>query len=262
MHLTQPTSTACGLAEFCQWMRLDGHRLLGESKEELAPRSRLSLVEAEGELVQVKNQLLAADGSLMGARQPALEQRGDSMHAGQQLGPINDEHFPLFLPPMQAGFRRAPVGFVHLDTPPQTFASGPHHRPAQLVEQSPRGAITAQAQGALQAQSADAVLLRDHMPHGPTPHRQRQVTVLKDRARRHRNLASTAAAKPEPTGHRPRLGAGARRALESPRPAKLLQITAAGLHRRKPPLHFEQSLRKVLLHGPAHYRSWSVESSA
>jgi hypothetical protein len=41
-------------------------------------------------------------------------------------------------------------------------------------------AISSKA-GNTESQSADAILLAGHMPHGPKPGRQGQMTVLKDR---------------------------------------------------------------------------------
>jgi hypothetical protein len=56
-------------------IELDG--LLEQAVEEQAAMSRAAVVEAERELRQVVVEVLGADGALVGAEQPALEQRGD-----------------------------------------------------------------------------------------------------------------------------------------------------------------------------------------
>jgi hypothetical protein len=45
-------------------------------------------VEAEAELVQVALQVRVVNRALMGAQQPALGQRGDPVHPGQQLARV------------------------------------------------------------------------------------------------------------------------------------------------------------------------------
>jgi len=60
---------------------LELYGLLEESVEEEAAVTRAAAVEAEGELVEVVVELLRADGALVGAEQPALEQRGDAVDA-------------------------------------------------------------------------------------------------------------------------------------------------------------------------------------
>ena len=54
---------------------LDG--LLEQSVEEQAAVVGAATVEAEGVLVEVVVELLRADGALMGAEQPTLQERGD-----------------------------------------------------------------------------------------------------------------------------------------------------------------------------------------
>src|SRR6266536_638401 len=62
-------------------VELDG--LLEQAVEEQAAMSRAAAVEAERELRQVVVQVPGADGALVGAEQPTLEQRGD---------PVNTRH--------------------------------------------------------------------------------------------------------------------------------------------------------------------------
>src|SRR4051794_18319689 len=65
---------------------IDDDRLLNEMEEEFAAMSRPSSVESKRELVEVVVQMHLADRAMMGAEQPAFEQRHDAVHARQQLG--------------------------------------------------------------------------------------------------------------------------------------------------------------------------------
>ena len=58
---------------------IDLHGLLEQAVEEEAALARAAAVEAERELVQVEVELVRADGSLVGAEQPALQQRDGPM---------------------------------------------------------------------------------------------------------------------------------------------------------------------------------------
>jgi len=65
------------------------HRLVkdGELKDSIENEpaaARTTAVEAEHELVQVRLQVCRADRTLVGAEQPALGERGDPVHAGEQ----------------------------------------------------------------------------------------------------------------------------------------------------------------------------------
>ena len=61
------------------------HRKLEHSVEHHSPAAGVPPIEAEHELVEVVVQMRVVDGTLVGAEHPPLEQRGDSMHGGQQL---------------------------------------------------------------------------------------------------------------------------------------------------------------------------------
>ena len=60
---------------------LDG--LLQQPVEEHAAAVRVPAVEAKGELVEVEVELADADPAVVRAEEPALEQRGDAVNAGQ-----------------------------------------------------------------------------------------------------------------------------------------------------------------------------------
>ena len=76
-------------------MRLDLGGVLEESIEKFAARSRGAAVKAKRELVKVVVQMTVPHGALVGAQQPAFEQRADQMHARQHRF---------------SGFRRHPHG--------------------------------------------------------------------------------------------------------------------------------------------------------
>ena len=59
--------------------RCDGE--LHQAEEEHASRARVAAVEAEGELVEVRIEVLGANHALVGAKQPALEQARDAVNA-------------------------------------------------------------------------------------------------------------------------------------------------------------------------------------
>ena len=65
--------------------RIDGDGLLNEAKEQLAAAARAASVEPEGELVEAVVQMFVRDRAVMGAQQPAFEQRHDLMHMGHEL---------------------------------------------------------------------------------------------------------------------------------------------------------------------------------
>ena len=63
--------------------RIDHDSLLHEAVEQFAAVAGATPVEPESELVQVEFQMVATDGALMGAEDPALDKRGDPMNPGQ-----------------------------------------------------------------------------------------------------------------------------------------------------------------------------------
>ncbi len=56
-------------------------------------------------------------------------------------------------------FWPADIGFVHLNLAVKVVSAGTDHRPSQLMQPSPGRPVTAETEGALKAQGADAILL-------------------------------------------------------------------------------------------------------
>ena len=69
-------------------LRRGGQRLFDQAEEELAAAAGFSAIESEGELIEVVIQMLRAHRALMCSQQPSLQQRNNSMHAGQQLAGV------------------------------------------------------------------------------------------------------------------------------------------------------------------------------
>src|SRR3990172_605283 len=93
MQLTTPPTICSGRAsvEFRPQIALadglDLHRVLQYPPEEQPPRMRGATVEAEGKLVKVVVKMARGHGALVGAQQPALQQRDNQVHLRQQLLP-------------------------------------------------------------------------------------------------------------------------------------------------------------------------------
>jgi len=85
MHLTQPPSIYCGSGQRRKGDRLHLHRLLSQSVEKLASGGRFAPVETEREFVQVIVQMVVANRSLVGPKQPPFEQREHPMRSGQEV---------------------------------------------------------------------------------------------------------------------------------------------------------------------------------
>src|SRR5271169_1102433 len=119
-----------------------------------------------------------------------------------------DDNQSFFLRPSAdcAGVLATPVALIHLDDTIQLVTSRAHHSPAQLMQHRPCRLIAAQAQDALQAQRANAILLAGDLPHGAEPYRQRHVAVLQDGSRGDGHLIPAMLAKPPISPYRPRLG--------------------------------------------------------
>ena len=81
---------------------LDGHGLLDQPEKQFAPMMRTATVEPEREFVQVIVQMCLADGPLVRAEPPALEQRDHAMDARQlihrQGGVAAQEGDPMSIP--------------------------------------------------------------------------------------------------------------------------------------------------------------------
>ena len=86
MLSSQAQRTYVALHSRLVWRSPDHYGLLSEAREQLASAARSAPIEPKGELVEVVVQVLETYGSLMGAQQPALQQRDDPMNARQQFG--------------------------------------------------------------------------------------------------------------------------------------------------------------------------------
>src|SRR5512144_1311733 len=100
----------------------------------------------------------------------------------------NDNGLVLGLTSALSLFRAADVSLVDLDLAGEAIAARADHRPAQLMQPGPGRLLAAQAEHALKAQRADAVLLAGDEPHGEKPHPQRLARVLQHRSSRQRYL--------------------------------------------------------------------------
>lgn len=147
------------------------------------------------------------------------------------LGGHCDKAFALGESPNRsAAFCRAPVGFIDLDTPTQSFSSGPHHGQSHLVQHAPCCFVTAQAQIPLQGQSAHATFLSRHEPHCSKPGFDGKFRILKDRACDDGGFVTASQTFDESLLAPPTLGSLALRAPISTRPSKRFKIgTAIGL---------------------------------
>src|SRR3972149_9722163 len=65
--------------------RVDGHRLLDQTIEELAAAARAAAIEPKGELVEVVVEMFERDPAMVRAEQPALEGRRDARHMRHEL---------------------------------------------------------------------------------------------------------------------------------------------------------------------------------
>ena len=93
IHIAQVAPTCCGVSSTPATLnqllvgdRLEGHGLLHETKEELAAVPGPTAVEAERELVEVGVQMRPTHPTVMGPKQPALEQRDHPVDPREQLG--------------------------------------------------------------------------------------------------------------------------------------------------------------------------------
>jgi hypothetical protein len=134
---------------------------------------------------------------------------------------------------------------VHLHRAGQTIPARPHHGPPQFVQPVPGGAVPAQTEDALHAQSAGSILLVGDVPQGFEPQPQRFVGVGEERARGDRNVAlAILAAESAPLGL-PELPTTALWANPSLWPTQLDEVVAAGVFGVKLIAKFQQVLRIV-----------------
>src|SRR5580693_10245924 len=100
----------------------------------------------------------------------------------------HDQHLALSPASSLARSRPADEYLIDFDDALQPLTSGTNHRPAQLVQQIPRRAITPQPQHPLQAQGAGPAFLAGHVPQRFEPQTQGQMRVREQGPRRHRGL--------------------------------------------------------------------------
>ena len=102
MYLTQPVSILCGSPQSGKGHRLHLNRLLSQSIEQFAPRSRLAPIEPEGEFVEIVVQVLLTNRALVGSQQPTLEQRDYPMNPWEKVFALG---FSLDLPIVDISFQ-------------------------------------------------------------------------------------------------------------------------------------------------------------
>ena len=175
-------------------------------------------------------------------------QSGSSTFAAIFLHGNHDQRLLSGFPALAPLFQGAPIRLIHLNLPVQSISSRANHGSPQLVQPSPSRPVTAQAQYPLQAQSASAVLLARHPPHGTEPCAQRLMGVLKHRPSRHRSLVlaictdqQARLAGPVPPPMTPWT-------IKAVRPPKLEQILPALFNRAEHLLEFGQRFRIMLFH--------------
>ena len=163
--------------------------------------------------------------------------------------------------PSFAGFGSADKGFVDFHDPRQSISTRPHHGATQLVQPVPGGPIASQAQGPLQPQCTDSILLVGHMPHRLKPHAEGFMRIGEKGSGSGRKIMSAARAAIKGFLHLPRLSRLTPRALNSLRPSRPNQICPAVLLAGEPIMKFHHRLR-VIRHSSKRYPLGSGESSA
>ena len=103
--------------------------------------------------------------------------------------------FELTTPP-QAGLRTAYPGVVDLHFTMQRLTRRVNHRASQLVQQHPRGFVSAQPKLPLEQERRDAPFVGDDQIGRPEPHRKWRSCVVENRAGRQRSLVSARSALP------------------------------------------------------------------
>jgi len=116
---TAAPGLACSVDDGVIRKRVNAHGVFKQPEEKQAPASRAAPVESEGELVEVVVQMLRADRPLMGADQPALQQRGHQVDPWEQLAgcllgsATHHDLVVLVAASRKAGVARPSVGVNH-----------------------------------------------------------------------------------------------------------------------------------------------------
>ena len=143
--------------------------------------------------------------------------------------------------------RDGQVGFIHLDKPLELVPAWSNHGASKPVQHGPGCLVTAQAQNALQPQSAHALLLIGQIPGSCQPHPQWRSGLVKDGPGGHCSLvlaSPTHQAGAAGSVHIPRIATA--RTDEAMGPAQLLQKGQAGFFGGKPVKKFVPGAGVVL----------------
>jgi hypothetical protein len=100
----------------------------------------------------------------------------------------NYQGFFTLLPTSHSLFQSSQPGLVYFHPTRKFFSPWTNHGTPQLMQPGLSGLIASQSQDSFQSQSAGAVLLARHIPHGAKPNRQRLARALKDCPGSHRGL--------------------------------------------------------------------------
>jgi hypothetical protein len=187
-----------------------------------------------GERHQRGAQGIGQDSQAQSAR--ALPPDLDRDPAQRLLAALAAAFEPLLVP--------ADIELVDLDLLAQQGALGRDHRPAQLLQDQPRGLIPREAELALQLLGGDPGVMGGDQIGRPEPQPQRHARAVHHGARRHRRLAPTRGAHPQVPA---RLAANAiltaPRATKSARPARREQVLPARILGRKALLELQDRSR-------------------
>ena len=153
------------------------------------------------------------------------------------------------------------VRFIDFYNARETVSPRPYHGVAQFVQPRPRGSVTAQAQGPLQAQRADSVFLVRYVPHCPKPQQQWFACVLEDSTCRYRSLEVTVLAMVQSSLSLPSVLVLATGTAKTIRPSKSKKVVSTRLIGAKSLFKFHQCSR-VIFHARLYYMLGSLESSA
>ena len=153
------------------------------------------------------------------------------------------------------------VRFIDFYHARETVSPRPYHGVAQFVQPRPRGSVTAQAQGPLQAQRADSVFLVRYVPHCPKPQQQWFACVLEDSACRYRSLEVTVLAMVQSSLSLPSVLVLATGTVKTVRPSKSKKVVSTRLIGTKSLFKFQQCSR-VIFHARLYHMLGSLESSA
>jgi hypothetical protein len=237
------------------------HRRGAAAQRRLRGLLASDVAHARGLQPAVRFQAVGVDGRARGHMVPDEREHGRLCEVGNDahakairgLAPFlhRDQHdrgfssFQLATAP-NARLLAADPGIVDFHVAVQRLARGVDHRPSQLVQQHPRRFVSPQAQLALEQQGRDATLVGHGQIRRPEPHRQGSLRVVKDRARRQRDLATARHALPAATRRQTiRLAMAAPRTHESVRPATRRQVFLARGLGRELTLKLSQIPRKT-----------------